>query len=363
MTLRYYLIDDDPATLRMLERIINDHGLGIVAGTATDGITGEEGVMREQPEIVVIDLLMPKRDGMATVKSLRDRGYIGSFVVLSRVTNKNTVAQAYEAGVRFFIHKPLNLVEIRTVLRQVADALELRQAIQAIRSGLRALYEGGNPPPGAPSSSGGEEGWPGGGGDPGVPSFREADVKTTAAAAAATPTATAAGTGSGEEAALEDAASSRALPQSPRIRLLQQAVRKVLTDLGILGETGSDDLLVIALSPLTLDPSRRGAVELQQLYKNLAEFYERAGVSAGKSIEPKAIEQRLRRAATLALRHVASLGLEDYSDPRFERLAGTFFEFEEVRLEMTRLRRSAGPGGRFSLKRFIEAFLWTLSDT
>lgn len=121
--------------------------------------------------------------------------------------------------------------------------------------------------------------------------------------------------------------------------------------------------MAIAMLPLVRDPLRRGALELQQLYEELASFYQGSGSPAGKSTEPKAIEQRLRRAAAMALRHMASLGLEDYGDPRFERLAGTFFEFEEVRIEMARLRKGSGPGGRAGLKRFVEAYLWNLADS
>ena len=315
MTCRFYLIDDDQGTLRVLERIIVDQELGIVAGTAADGIAGEEGVLATRPDIVVIDLLMPRRDGLETLISLRRRGYEGSFVVLSRVTDKGAVERAYQAGVRFFVHKPINLVEIRSVLREVSDSLAMQHALITIRSGLRALYETDGPPSNQP-------------GDPLSPGSPPSGAQSYL---------------SGRKHA-------------------QQAVRRILTDLGILGETGADDLLAIAMLPLVRDPARQGSLQLQHLYEELARHYERTGAGESKSIGPKAIEQRLRRAATLALRHLAALGLEDYGDPRFERLAGTFFEFEEVRLEMVRLRRGTGPGGRISLKRFTETFLRLVDD-
>lgn len=143
MNSRFFLIDDDPGTLRMLERIIVEQGLGTVVGTAGDGIAGEEGVLLRQPDIVIIDLLMPRRDGLDTVASLKGQGYDGCFVLLSRVTDKGAVQRAYESGVRFFVHKPLNLVEISTVLNQVTESLRMQQTLQSLRSGLRALYETG----------------------------------------------------------------------------------------------------------------------------------------------------------------------------------------------------------------------------
>ena len=58
------------------------------------------------------------------------------------------------------------------------------------------------------------------------------------------------------------------------------------------------------------------------------------------SDSPKAMEQRVRRAATAGLVNLANLGIEDYGNDAFTEYAGTLYHFEQVRREMDRLRTS-----------------------
>jgi len=288
---RILIIDDDPAVVRMLQRIVEEHGLGVVAGRAADGPAGEAAALQLRPDLILLDLLMPGQDGLQTIQRLRDQGYTGAFVMISQVTEKELVARAYKAGVEFFIHKPLNLTEILSVLQRVTEGLRLRRAIENIRGSLPPLTAPGEPP-----------------------AQRPAAMETQ----------------------------------------IRRAGRRVLADLGILGEAGGADLLTLALLPSLRE--RPESFDLGAVYAFLSDHYQRQ-VGDGKAPGRAAIEQRIRRAAAAALSHLAGLGLEDYTDPRFERLAPTFFEFNEVRAEMSRLRTGTGAPGRINLKKFLDAFL------
>lgn len=286
---RILIVDDDPVVVRMLQRIVEQHNLGTVVGRASDGPSGEAMALQLRPDIVLVDLLMPGQDGVETVRRLRGEQFTGAFVMISQVTEKELVAEAYKAGVEFFVYKPLNLTEILAVLRRVSEGLQMRQTLQHIRASLSPL-EVPAPAPAAPATA-------------------EVDVR--------------------------------------------RASRRVLADLGILGEAGAADLTTVALLPQFREGP--GAFDLGSLYGALSDHYQ--SQSEGKAPGRAALEQRFRRAAAAALSHLAALGLEDYTDPRFERLAPTFFEFQEVRAEMTRLRTGAGVPGRINLKKFIDAFL------
>lgn len=289
----YYLVDDDPAVLRMMQRIIEQERLGRVLGTAQDGRSAQLDLVALAPNVVVIDLLMPGQDGIQTIRNLQAKGFSGLFVMLSHVTDKEMVAQAYEAGVQFYISKPLNLIEIVSVLTGVNEKLSMRQALASIQNTLLPLYRNERSPRGA------------------------------------------------EE------------PVAPR----RQTALRILTDLGILGEAGAEDLLALADLPV---PPVYGQ-ELHRLYEQLAQHSRRT--ARPKSSEVRSIEQRLRRAALSALSNMAALGLEDFGDPRFERLASTFFDFVEIRVEMNRLRQnSRGPTGRVNMKKFLAAFVLAIEE-
>jgi two-component system response regulator YcbB len=288
---RILLIDDDPAVVRMLQRIVEEQGQGVVVGRAADGPAGEAMALQLGPDIILIDLLMPGQDGLETIRRLRDKGYGGLFVMISQVAEKELVAQAYKAGVEFFIHKPPNRTEILAVLQRITEGLQMRRTIEQIRSSL--------PPLAAPAEA---------------PAPRTGHVEAQ----------------------------------------IRRAGRRCLADLGILGEAGAADLLTLALLP----PFREGApsFDLVAVYTALSDHYQ-GQAADGKAPGRAAIEQRIRRAAQAALSHLAALGLEDYADPRFERLAPIFFDFNEMRSEMNRLRTGSGAPGRINLKKFIDAFL------
>jgi two-component system response regulator YcbB len=296
---RILIVDDDPAVVRMLQRIVEEHGLGVVVGRAADGPSGEATALQQRPDVVLIDLLMSGQDGLETIRRLRDQGFAGAFIMISQVNDKDLVARAYKAGVEFFIHKPLNLTEILAVLRRVTEGLQMRQTLQHIRASLAPLAPTAGTAP-AP-----------------VPPIPPKNEVTEAQ--------------------------------------VRRAGRRVLADLGILGEAGGAELIAIALLPGFMAGEYGGEFDMTGLYSALAEHYQEH--SEGRAPGAKAIEQRLRRAAAAALSHLAALGLEDYADPRFERLAPTFFGFTEVRAEMSRLRSGSGVPGRINLKKFVDAFL------
>ena len=84
-----------------------------------------------------------------------------------------------------------------------------------------------------------------------------------------------------------------------------------------------------------------------------------AGVSAlcaQLSDNPKTMEQRARRALDRGLNHIASLGVEDYTNEFFTRYSARLFPFQEVRAEMAHLQ-GKGPGGKANLRTFLDGLL------
>ena len=136
--MRYFIVDDDRASRIMLSQIINST-LGTVIGEATNGEEAIPQILMTQPDFVLIDLLMPNLDGIATIERLHENRFQGSFIMISQVVNKEMVAEAYEKGVEFFIHKPINKIEVQTILRKTEEQHRLKNSIQAIRQSLTSF--------------------------------------------------------------------------------------------------------------------------------------------------------------------------------------------------------------------------------
>lgn len=124
------------ASRRMLEKVIVEGDLGMVIGDAESGVKALSPVLSLQPDIVLVDLLMPGLDGIETMEQLKKKGFQGQFIMISQVVNKEMVGEAYEKGVEFFIHKPINRVEVQSILRKTAEKSRLKDSLIAIRESL-----------------------------------------------------------------------------------------------------------------------------------------------------------------------------------------------------------------------------------
>ncbi len=116
--MNFYLIDDDKNIRNILKIIITKQKLGTVCGNAGNAQDALEDISVLHPDIVIVDLLMPDTDGITLVGQMRPLLPDTAFIMLSQVTSKDMVASAYEAGIEFFIQKPVNSIEVESVIRR-----------------------------------------------------------------------------------------------------------------------------------------------------------------------------------------------------------------------------------------------------
>lgn len=132
--MRIYIVEDDVTVISILEDIVEREGLGSLVGDTAEGEADLEHLLAVDPDIVLIDLLMPGKDGIQVVRELRERGSQAKFIMISQVSSKEMIAKAYTAGVEFFIQKPINLIEVCNVIRSVGKQVENERALKAIQS-------------------------------------------------------------------------------------------------------------------------------------------------------------------------------------------------------------------------------------
>ena len=276
--MRIYIVEDDTSVIGVLEDIVEGNQLGTVCGDSGGGPADLQQILTLAPDLILVDLLMPQKDGIQVVRELKEQGCKAKFIMISQVSSKELVAKAYLAGVDFFISKPINLIEVRQVIRNVSQQLENERNLHTIQSVFAEK------PPVA--------------------------------------------RGPGEK-------------QSEQERQ-RRRIQTTLSQLGMAGEKGSRDIL-----------------EMCMLLLEQGQQVSQVGVGAlcaQLSDSPKSMEQRARRAVERGLTHLASLGVEDYSNEIFARYASRLFPFKEVRAEMVHLQ-GKGPKGKANLKRFLDGML------
>lgn len=132
----YYIVEDDPSVINVLQDIIEDRNLGTVVGTSGEDGADIDEILVKKPDIILVDFLMPGKDGMQVVRELRERGCTAKIVMISQVSSKDMIGKAYSAGIDFFINKPINLIEVTSVLKNVEVQLKNEKAISNLRTML-----------------------------------------------------------------------------------------------------------------------------------------------------------------------------------------------------------------------------------
>lgn len=134
--MRIYIIEDDLAIIGILENIIQDYNLGEVCGTTKEGIPSMETILLLNPDVILIDLLMPQKDGIQIIKELKAKQCNAFFLMISQVISKDIIGSAYDAGVDFFINKPINLIEVKSVMERISRIIRNEKTINSIQNML-----------------------------------------------------------------------------------------------------------------------------------------------------------------------------------------------------------------------------------
>lgn len=95
-----------------------------VIGTAADGVSGYHLIMKEEPDLVIMDIRMPKLDGLEMLERLRQDGCKSRIVILSAYSEFDYAKRAIDSGIVSYLLKPIKLPELKKVLQQVEDAIE-----------------------------------------------------------------------------------------------------------------------------------------------------------------------------------------------------------------------------------------------
>ncbi|WP_346890466.1 response regulator [Clostridium sp. UBA1056] len=126
------IVEDDINIGIILKLIIEDRQLGKVVEICTNPMEGEKQILKINPEIVLVDLLMPLRDGITVVNHCKKNFVKSKFIMISQVATKDIIGKAYENGVEFYINKPINAIEVENVIKKVSDKIKVEQKLSKI---------------------------------------------------------------------------------------------------------------------------------------------------------------------------------------------------------------------------------------
>jgi DNA-binding NarL/FixJ family response regulator len=115
------LLCDDAAGFRALMRYaLEEDPAFVVVGEAADGRAGLEAVAELGPDVVLLDLSMPRMDGMDAIAAMRERSPSSRIVALSGFTAGERAEDALARGAHAYIEKGVDMATIRETVRAAA---------------------------------------------------------------------------------------------------------------------------------------------------------------------------------------------------------------------------------------------------
>jgi DNA-binding NarL/FixJ family response regulator len=114
---RVLIAEDHPAMCEGLRKLIERDGDMVVVATAGDGVRAIELHAELQPDITVMDLQMPRLDGLAAAAAIREKSPDACLVVLTSFAGDARVQRAFECGVKAFMLKTCPTATLLAALR------------------------------------------------------------------------------------------------------------------------------------------------------------------------------------------------------------------------------------------------------
>lgn len=278
--MKLYIVDDDSTVIKMIEEIILDNNLAEIIGMSSNSLNALEEVCLLKPDLVLVDLLMPELDGITFVERLLERSPSTKSIMISQVSSKKIVGDAYEKGITFFISKPVNKKELTQVIRNIGNQIKMEISLNRIKKVFMM-----------------------------------------------------------DDGLLSNSDENKTRDHSED----EKKYRMIFSKLGILGESGCDEIIKICHYMKNKSFSST-PLKLMDLTNELSD-------------NPKAMEQRIRRTINKGLSNVANLGIEDYLNETFVNYSNTLFDFDQVRLEMECVRGKKTSGGKINIKKFLDNLL------
>ena len=129
---RILLAEDEPDMAMGLRDNLQFEGYEVI--TATDGEEAIEKAKSERPDLILLDVMMPKRDGLEVCKEVRQAGFTVPILMLTAKSQEIDVVRGLEAGADDYVTKPFSvrelLARIKAILRRANESVNVSRVMR-----------------------------------------------------------------------------------------------------------------------------------------------------------------------------------------------------------------------------------------
>ncbi len=119
------IVDDELIIRQGLKCIIEWDKLGFrIIGEASNGKDALDFILQKNPDVVMMDIRIPKLSGLEVVEQVRQKGYLGKIIILSGFSDFKYAQQAIRFGVEYYLTKPIDEDELTETILKIGEGLD-----------------------------------------------------------------------------------------------------------------------------------------------------------------------------------------------------------------------------------------------
>lgn len=123
--IKVLLAEDEPSLGQIIKESLETRGFEVLL--ATDGEVAYESYQKEQPDILVLDVMMPKKDGFTLAKEIREEDIKTPIIFLTAKSQTKDVLDGFNIGGNDYLKKPFSMEELIVRIKALLDRIALKK--------------------------------------------------------------------------------------------------------------------------------------------------------------------------------------------------------------------------------------------
>lgn len=132
------IVDDEENVRKLLAAVLKREGYEV--DTAADGVEALTKIAAMTPRLVLMDIRMPRLDGMDTFRQLRKLGYPMPVILMTAFAAVDTAVEAIKAGAFDYVIKPFDIAEIKMLVNRAFQLQSMSEKINVLQRELTDNY-------------------------------------------------------------------------------------------------------------------------------------------------------------------------------------------------------------------------------
>lgn len=139
-----FIADDELIIRQGLQYIIEWEELGFrIAGEASNGEEALKFLLTHHPDVAMLDIRMPRQNGLEVARRAREGGYHGYIIILSGFSEFRYAQEAIRYGVKYYLTKPIDENELTQAISEIGEAISRtsreKETMEQYRDRTRAV--------------------------------------------------------------------------------------------------------------------------------------------------------------------------------------------------------------------------------